>query len=271
MRGVNPFLYMPILILFFALNTAADGPPRIEPEFTSLSLLLWFVYFFAVMLLAAIISENGNFVGYVLLIGTFLVSLFLLFFLELISDYLWFLSLVSGLSTLLGISIPKRIKEKIRGSWKRYYLIPLLIVLIIASQFVISTTSVYVHNSIYPRLSGWDKISPLISTINYDGSSGTFTVLFLNVKGTTVKLSSIQANESYSNATCTTVLVDESLIPTTGYPVRPGDGFKLAATGCPRLNRGDMYLMNITINYNSVVGGINTTNTETGTIRTNAE
>jgi hypothetical protein len=120
----------------------------------------------------------------------------------------------------------------------------------------------------------WNKMQPLVPTITYSGSARAFTASFNNVGGTSAKLTGITVNETYTNTTCGLVAVGPVNLygGTIGnVTVAPGSAFKMDATDCPALTRGDQYLMTITISYNAVVGGISTAHTEIGTIRGNSE
>jgi uncharacterized protein (UPF0333 family) len=119
----------------------------------------------------------------------------------------------------------------------------------------------------------WNKMQPLVPTITYNGAAQTFTASFNNVGGTSAKLTRINVTETYSNATCGTVYIGTVRLDsgTGNVTVAPGSAFKMDAATCPLLNRGDQYLMTITLTYNAVVGGISTSHTEIGTIRGNAE
>jgi hypothetical protein len=116
----------------------------------------------------------------------------------------------------------------------------------------------------------WSIMQPLIPTVTYDGLGENFTASFNNFGGTSIEITSIQVNESISGQLCETPTINGNSTG-TGVTVLPGDDFKLVATRCPTLNRGDPYLMTIIINYTRVIGGVSIPLTQTGSIKGTVE
>jgi hypothetical protein len=131
---------------------------------------------------------------------------------------------------------------------------------------------------------GWSKLQPISASIALKANDATFESTFQNTIGTSIRITSVDMEDSVAPVNCTGISIKGTLgtpgategDPTTWatpVSVKAGDGFELTATcgdGTTR-EEGDPYDAQITIVYTAVMGGVSTDHTETGHIRGPAE
>ena len=111
--------------------------------------------------------------------------------------------------------------------------------------------------------SGFSKIKPQLAAIAL-GADGVFQGVFTNGAGTRIGITTtgihlVEASGSSADAT----LVDGWV---NGF-VAAGDNFQITAAALGQGQAGDVYDMEVVLDYTVTIGGITTTHTETGRLR----
>jgi hypothetical protein len=117
-----------------------------------------------------------------------------------------------------------------------------------------------------PQSSGWKKVVPISASIEYT-ANGSYTSQFANTVGTSIELTKVSINDTKTGVTCGGIKVS-STGGETSMPlnVRAGDGFTVSAS-CPPKESGSEYELSISVDYYTIVGGVNTSYTEHGTVK----
>ncbi len=110
-------------------------------------------------------------------------------------------------------------------------------------------------------VTGFVKMQPLIPAIAYSGS--TFTAMFTNALGTTITITNVSVKDAISGTDC-------SVEPLNEQVVRAGNAFTVQGD-CGQKNEGETYDLIVTITYNTTIGGVPSTHTDTGHISGQAE
>lgn len=247
------------MILQLINFVAADVGPSGYLKTDGMALFSWLIFMSSTVLITALVKKKTR------ITLRFIIPLWGLFSFFVISFLYGVLFALFGLlAVFLGSSQESRIKgigdRYVKKPKEKSLFITILVLIVIVSQVgMFGMVDKFAGMLV---TTGWAKIRPLHPSIIYSGTS--FTASFINAVGTRITINDVFMNETLVNSECTPTT------PTSGTVVTPGDGFTLEAT-CPAKSTGDSFYLSITVNYTSIMGGINVTHTETGHIRAAAE
>jgi hypothetical protein len=114
-------------------------------------------------------------------------------------------------------------------------------------------------------LSGWDMIQPNASAITFNPRTQIFSAVFDNQVGRDISVSTLEASEKYTNASCGVMINGELVDP--AKVIANGSRFKIEGI-CDGKSRktGEAYRLQIKIGYTALIGFINTEYKENGLI-----
>ena len=142
---------------------------------------------------------------------------------------------------------------------KQSWIIPAIVIL---SFLALSVWQLGIFNlgGVTPTTAtGFAKIKPMLALTSLK-SDGRFDATFVNGVGASIYVNSVNLTESYYGKTCYVTTISPR-------NVSPGYEFKVTADECRKGNPGEVYTLNIEIQYDVIIGGIKSTKTERGTIR----
>jgi uncharacterized membrane protein YidH (DUF202 family) len=238
---------------------AADIPPYGYIKTGGMALFSWLIFISSTVLITVLVKKKTR------ITLRFMIPLWGLFAFFTISFLYGVLFALFGLlAVFLGASQESRIKEiedrYVKKPKEKSLFITILVLIAILSQ----AGMFGMENKLAGRIvtTDWAKLKPLHPSIIYSGT--LFNASFINTAGARIAITDVSMNETLADRDCT---------PTTPLPgtvVIAGDQFTLEAT-CPAKSTGDPFDLSITVNYTSIMGGINVSHMETGHIMGTAE
>jgi hypothetical protein len=182
--------------------------------------------------------------------GVFLLLFFVAFFV-----------VVAFLFRKISVKMPKNQENKnLRAiaAILPYLLIVLFVLFILWSIYLPGS-----HGSI--SIGGWNRMQPIKSATDYT-EYGKFSAAFVNTAGTKIEINGLIINETKTRVSCKDIQVsseNQTFIP---LKVEFLDQFNITAL-CPPKRDESEYELSISIQYSTIIGGINTSHTETGSIK----
>ncbi|VVB51357.1 Uncharacterised protein [uncultured archaeon] len=115
---------------------------------------------------------------------------------------------------------------------------------------------------------GFTRIKPQLAGTAMR-EDGTFTGVFFNGAGTDIAITAVEINSTLPAGSCQgrVTLLGNVVTPQNVVKAGSGDNFVVYASGCAAGKRGEVYSIDITMEYNLSIGNVMTVHKEFGTIR----
>ena len=112
---------------------------------------------------------------------------------------------------------------------------------------------------------GWSTLKPMPPTIVYSAAGNSFDVGFINVAGSTIRITDADINETISGEACGSVTVN-GVNMSGDVTMEAGGEFKVTAD-CPAKDKKESYDLVIAIRYIALLPDSTTHHVETGYIK----